>query len=107
MKFDRHTAILGANLVAIAALVAITAGACGADSHSNAPEPTSSNIIDGTGTTVIRMPDGFRNVAFTCFGKQGIYVTSRGAATGGSADGGNPQASSIFVVPNDPRCQNG
>jgi hypothetical protein len=95
---------IAVGVAALGVFGAAVLSGCGASTHSNAPEPTSSSIIDGTNTAVIRMPDGFRNVAFTCFGKQGVYVTSRGAATGGSSDGGNPQASSIFVVTNDPRC---
>lgn len=75
-------------------------------SQESAPEPTPSNIIDGTNTMVIRMPDGFRNVVFTCYGSTGIYVTSRGAyKTGSNSEySGTALPSSITVLNNDPHC---
>lgn len=43
-------------------------------SHSSAPDPGGRV---GSNGTVLQMPDGFRNVAFSCFGHNGVYVTSR------------------------------
>lgn len=92
--------------VALAALAATAAlGGCGLfdEKKTDAPEPTPDNIINGTNTQVIRMPDGFRNVVFTCYGTVGIYVTSRGAWQNGNADL-TTLPSSIAVLPNDPHC---
>lgn len=71
---------------------------CGAP-HSDAPEPTSSSVVDGTNTQVTRMSNGFRNVEFTCYGHNGVYVTSRGANTDVTT------SSSVFVLPNDEHCK--
>lgn len=93
-------------LVAIGMALALLAGAsaCVSDTKkADAPEPTPANIIDGTHTQVIRMPDGFRNVAFTCYGATGLYVTSRGYYESGSSDF-TSLPSSIATVPNDPHC---
>lgn len=86
-------------IIAVAALLALTlttAGSCD-PTKSDAPEPTGPNVLDGTHTQVIRMPDGFRNVVFSCYGTDGVFVTSRGDST-------NPLTSSVYVVPNDPHC---
>jgi hypothetical protein len=71
---------------------------CGAP-HSDAPEPVSSNVVDGANTQVIRMSNGFRNVEFTCYGHNGVYVTSRGANTDVTT------SSAVFVLPNDEHCK--
>lgn len=80
-----------------ALVVAAVLTSCSA-TKADAPEPTGDRIKPGTNTRVIQMPNGFRNVAATCEGATGIYVTSRGVA---EAD---PQPSGVFVVPNDPAC---
>jgi hypothetical protein len=82
-------------LFASAIIATVAISACGS-THSNAPDPVPSNIIDGTNQHVIQEPDGFRNVAFSCFGSNGVYVTSRSNV--------DSLASSLFVVPNDPHC---
>lgn len=82
-------------LAALAALL-LLAG-CGA-TKGDAPEPSPSNILNGTNTQVIKMPDGFRNIAFTCYGTVGVYVTSRGVAET------DPQPSGVTVLANDPHC---
>lgn len=64
--------------------------------HQDAPNPSPSNIVNGTNQYVIQEPDGFRNVAFSCFGTNGVYVTSRSNV--------DSLASSLFVVVNDPHC---
>jgi hypothetical protein len=71
--------------------------ACSATKR-DAPEPESGSIRNGTHTRVIKMPNGFRNIAATCEGTTGIYVTSRGVAET------DPQPSSVAVLPNDPAC---
>ena len=89
----------------IAAVLALSLSGCGAlddTTKHDAPEPTPSNIINGTNTQVIQMPDGYRNVSFTCYGHNGVYVTSRGAYQNGVNADGLP--SSIFVVVNDEHC---
>lgn len=90
--------VLGMVLVAVGLALALVLSGCTSESHQNAPEPTASQIIDGTHTQVIRMPDGFKNVVFTCWGETGIYVTSRGC------DACTITASSIAVVTKDPHC---
>lgn len=88
-------------LVPLALVLALAA--CSNDAQKDAPEPKPSDITNGTHTQVIQMPDGFRNVAFTCYGSTGIYVTSRGVY---EASGVNVASlpSSIAAVPNDPHC---
>lgn len=82
-----------------ALLTTITLALAGCSAtHQNAPEPTSANIVNGTSVQVIQMPDGFRNVAVSCYGTVGVYVTSRGS------DGATPQASGVAVLANDPHC---
>ena len=93
--------ILAVMMVGVA-LVIVLSG-CSPDSKGDAPEPTPDSIVNGTSTQVIRMPDGFRNVAVTCYGTNGVYVTSRGTFQTGSKDF-VPLASGLFVVPNDPHC---
>lgn len=82
---------------------ALFTGASSCDTKQDAPEPTPDNIVNGTNTHVIRMPDGFRNIAFTCFGPNGVYVTSRGAFQNGNKDA-TPLPSGVFVVKDDVNC---
>lgn len=86
----------------IAAALLLLTG-CGA-TKSDAPEPTPDNILNGTRTQVLRMPDGFRNVAVTCDGTTAIYVTSRGWSQESTGDVVS-LPSSVAVVPNAKRCQ--
>lgn len=87
---------------ALVVLLLTTAGSCDG-TKADAPDPTPGNIVNGTNTHVIKMPDGFRNVAFTCFDSTGIYVTSRGPFGSGNSDA-TTLPSSVFVLPNDPHC---
>lgn len=80
---------------AIAALLIITTTGCG-EADNNAPKGVDRNTAPAD---MINMPFGFRNVAAKCDGPNRVYVTSRGAD-----DGNTAQTSSIAVVPNDPRC---
>lgn len=85
---------------AVASAVCLGAAALASCStKADAPEPSPSNIINGTRTQVIKMPDGFRNIAFTCYGSVGVYVTSRGVAET------DPQPSGVTVLDNDPHCR--
>jgi hypothetical protein len=97
------SASLALKLAAVAAGCLASLGVCD-PAKSDAPEPTPDNIVDGTHTQVIRMPDGFRNIAFTCYGHNGLYVTSRGAFQTGAKDL-TPLASSVTVVPDDEHCK--
>ncbi|WP_433067285.1 hypothetical protein [Dactylosporangium sp. CS-033363] len=95
--------LAGATAAAIAAVLGVLT-ACGTTpTKTDAPEPSPSNILDGTNTQVIRLPDGFRNIAFTCYGSNGVYVTSRGVFEIGS-ENAIPLASGVFVVPGDVHC---
>ena len=89
-------------VVALVALVALLAGC--SETKRDAPEPTPDNIVNGTHTQVIRMPDGFRNVAFTCYGTTGIYITSRGWSQESSQNLAS-LPSSIAVQPSDVKCR--
>lgn len=73
-------------------VVAVLA-ACGG-THSSAPDPKGTY---GTRAHVIQEPDGFRNVTFSCYGPDGVYVTSA------KADDTLP--SGVAVVANDPNCR--
>ncbi len=86
----------------MAGAAALALAGCNA-TKADAPEPTPSNIVNGTNTQVIRMPDGFRNIAVTCYGTNGVYVTSRGVYEAGGQNA-TPLASSVFVLANDPHC---
>lgn len=89
-------------VAALVTLVALLAGC--SETKTDAPEPTPDNIVNGTHTQVIRMPDGFRNVAFTCYGTTGIYITSRGWMQE-SGQNVTSLPSSIAVQPNDVKCR--
>jgi hypothetical protein len=86
-------------LGAVVAIFALGFGlaSCSA-TKQDAPEPTGDNVKPGTHTRVIQMPNGFRNIAATCEGTTGIYVTSRGIAET------DPQPSSVALLANDPAC---
>lgn len=77
------------------AAVLLAAG-CSETHESSAPVPHNA-IADTTKTGVLRMPDGFRNVAYGCHGPNLVYVTSR-------SDDGSAISSSVAVSPNDPYC---
>lgn len=79
-------------------MLAFGLGSCSA-TKQDGPEPASGQIIDGTHTQVLRMPNGFRNVVFTCNGTTGLYVTSRGNVQS------DPQPSGIAVLAGDPKCR--
>lgn len=84
------TAIAATGLAAVLALT-------GCGTHSNAADPTSDNTKSGSNQRVIKEPYGFRNVAFSCLGPNGVYVTSAGSA--------DKLPSSVAVVVNDPNCK--
>ena len=96
MMFKHSNATLVVVAVCAALIgAATTISACSA-THQSAPGPTPTSIGNGNNAAVIQEPNGFRNVAFSCFGSNGVYVTSA------AADDSLP--SSVFVVPNDPHC---
>lgn len=88
---------------ALLILTATTAGSC--DVQKDAPEPTPDNIINGTQTQVIQMPDGFRNLGFTCHGTVGLYVTSRGWVQASADKNITPLPSDVTAVLDHPRCK--
>lgn len=100
--------------VAIGALVFTTAGSCDTkkDAAFSCKDATAAPVDGGaqasnchapTHLTVFWMPDGFRNVAFGCNGKVGMYVTSRGWTQNGTGD--LPSLpSGISTVQDDPNC---
>jgi len=92
-------------LLAVASIAMILVSGCATEVHQDAPEPTPSDIINGTNTQVIQMPEGFRNVAFTCHGTVGIYVTSRGWVKNSASANITPLPSDISTVPDHPLCK--
>lgn len=72
---------------------------CGNESQEDGADVPSSAIKDGTRMGVMRMPDGFRNVAYGCVNGDLVYVTSRGNP---ASDTSIP--SSVVVLPDDPYC---
>lgn len=73
---------------------AVLVAGCGG-SHQSTPDPT--QVGSGQKAAVIQEPYGFRNVAFSCFGGNGVYVTSRSLSS--------DLPSSVFVVPGDVNCK--
>lgn len=58
------------------------------------PEPAAPHV-DGTRTRVVDMPKDFRDIAFTCHGPNGLYVTEHQ---------GSQSSTAIAVIENDPLC---
>jgi hypothetical protein len=77
--------------LAVIVLVMFT-GACGS-SHASSPDPGGK---PGSRPAVIQMPAGYRNVAFSCFGTEGVYVTSHSLTV--------ELPSGVFVNHDDPHC---
>jgi len=85
---------------ALTAMAAIALTGCGRQSQKSAPDPVG---IKPAVSRVFQMPEGFRNVAWSCNGKVGIYVTSRGVFNVGSSDY-TALPSGIAVINPDPNC---
>lgn len=98
-----RTQRVAGSLGAAAATLILAVVGCSATGQKSAPELTEDNLTNGTNTKAIQMPEGFRNVAFTCHGTVGIYVTSRGVYKVGSADA-PALPSGIAVLADDPNC---
>lgn len=79
---------------AVFAGLAMLAG-CGG-THESAPDPAPSVNQPGNGQRVFQNPHGFRNVAFSCNGTVGMYVTSAGS--------GDTLPSGVAVLAADPNC---
>jgi hypothetical protein len=82
-------------LIAVAAAAALGLGACGAD---KAQEPFKdaprSDTVNDSPADVIRMPDGFSNLATKCDHGNRVYTAFHGDSAYGA----------IAVVPDDPSC---
>ena len=83
------------SLIVILGMTVIGLSACGS-SHTSSSDPGGN---PGSRQAVIQMPYGFRNVAFSCHGTTGVYVTSR------SVTANVELPSSIAVLANDPSCR--
>lgn len=92
-------------VIVIVAVVAVMTTACTSASQHDAPEPEPDDIINGTHTQVIQMPDGFRNLAFTCHGTVGLYVTSRGWVQSSADKNIVPLPSTVSAVTDHPMCK--
>lgn len=78
------------SVVLVAVWAALMMSACGATKQS-----TGHGDINTGKADVVAFPQGFRNVAHKCDGKNMVYSASRGVGD---------NAGSIAVVPNDIRC---
>lgn len=95
MKGFTHTQY---RLIAIGLIlvgVALALAGC-ASSHQSSPDPGGQQ---GTRYAVLQNPSGFRNVAFQCYGHNGVYTTSHGT------DAYVNLPSSVFVLANDEHCR--
>lgn len=83
-------------LIASVVCAGALATGCSLD-HTDAPDPAPGSVHPGFNQEVIQEPDGFRNVAFSCHGSVGVYVTSRGQTS-------DIITSGVAVLANDPNC---
>lgn len=86
--------------VALAALLLTTAGSCD-ESHESGPEPAPGSFVNIPNGRGFKAPEGYRNILAFCDGPNMVYETSRGSTSTGVE---GTTSSSIYVVPNDPRC---
>lgn len=84
-------------LLPAAALLILALAGCTA-AHESAPDVAPSDARPGTHAGAIQEPSGFRNVAFSCHGTVGVYVTSYGL------NDSNGRVSGIAVLKDDPNC---
>lgn len=94
--------------MAASAVLALSACGTGGSAKKDAPDvdcnAKPSPCIDLAHATILREPNGFRNIAFGCFGTTGVYVTSRGIYEVG-AQNAVPLPSTVTVLANDPACK--
>lgn len=100
MIFNRGTTIAVCLSAIAVAAVAVVAG-CGGERGQNVDKKSER---DTGPALIINMPKGFRNVAFKCYGPNGVYVTSRGDALSGGNQGAE-LPSSVYVVAGDENCK--
>jgi hypothetical protein len=82
-------------------LTGLLLAGCGAERNQNADKKPERDIGPAL---IINEPKGFRNVAFKCFGPNGVYVTSRGDALS-AGNQGSELPSSVYVVAGDENCK--
>ncbi len=89
LKAQLKTRIIALAMAGGLALAAL--GGCTWSTHTDAPDPTGPHTADATNLRVLKMPDGFRNVAYGCdaYGNM-VYVTSASAS--------DTLPSSVYVV---------
>lgn len=85
-------------ILAPIAVAALLLAGCGGQAHESAPDVAPSNARPGTHAGVIQEPDGFHNVAFSCHGTVGVYVTSYGL------NDSSGRVSGIAALKDDPNC---
>lgn len=88
-------------LAVVAAIGALMLAGCSNSNQQSLPDPVTNHYL--TRQIVFTEPDGFRNVAFGCNGKVGVYVTSRGAYKNSGADVAS-LPSTVAVVADDSNC---
>jgi hypothetical protein len=86
-----RTSIAGLVLAVLAVLLALAGCSDFDDERGRGDAPVEDRRGDDAPANVINMPDRFSNVAFKCWGPNGIYVTTRDAAP--------------VVVPDDAQCE--
>jgi hypothetical protein len=97
-------------LATLGLAAALALGGCnlGGDAKADAPDvdcnAKPSPCLNLNHATVLRQPEGFRNISFGCWDTTGIYVTSRGIYEVGGQNS-VPLPSAVSVVPNDPHCK--
>lgn len=97
-------------IVAVGTLALVTLGGCnwGGDAKADAKDVDCnvkpSPCFSLTRASIIRQPDGFRNLSFGCWGTTGIYVTSRGIYEVGGQNS-TPLPSDTEIVPDDIHCK--
>jgi hypothetical protein len=98
--------------IAVVAVAALTLAGCnwGGGAKADAPDvdcnAKPSPCVNLTHATILREPEGFRNISFGCMPgtTTGVYVTSRGIYEVG-AQNAVPLPSTVTVLANDPACK--
>lgn len=103
MMKTKRIAILYVAATIVLALAIGGLAACGSASERRQNADKKSERDTGP-ALIINEPKGFRNVAFKCYGPNGVYVTSRGDNLSGGSQG-TELPSSIYVVANDENCK--
>jgi hypothetical protein len=81
--------------LALTVVAIVVLSSCGLDKATEPFKDAPRGAVNGDPADVLRMPDGFSNVATKCDGPNRVYVVFHGDKAYGS----------VAVVTNDPRCK--